>query len=339
VRHTLAFATLALGLAAAPVAHAETTLIFNNFVPTGSVYFTQGILPFKEAVETGTQGRVKIDITDATLAPPNGQFEMVQTGIADIAIFSPAFLGNKIMLPNVAGLPGSGVGSRAGSVALWRTHQEFFAPAQEWDGVTLLGLMRFDSKVLFTASRQVGQLSDLQGLKVQAVPGSGPAVLEVLGATPVPHPQVQAHELLSSGVIDGTLTEYDAVVGFNAADKVNHIFEFPEGIVASVLSLIINEDRFAALSPEDQKVVMEAGGEFWARTLGGALDAGTARHRERMLAEGKTWAEADAAFLEPVRAGLQALEATWLEEATRRGIDAGAARAHYLEQYRAVAAE
>lgn len=337
-KHIFLVAALCLGMAATAT-HAATTLIFNNFVPPGSVYYKQGIETFKQAVEAGTQGRVRIEISAATLAPPSGQFEMVQNGVADLAIFSPAFLGNKITLPSVATLPGSGRLSEAGSVALWRTHQKYFEPASEWEGVKLLGLMRFDAKVLFTGSRQIKSFRDLHGLKIQAVPGSGPDVLSILGITPVPYPQVQAYELLSSGVIDGTLTEYDAVVGFNVADKVNHIVEFPEGIVASVLSLIINEERFNALTPEDRKVVLAAAGEAWARTLGGALDAGSAWHRARMLTQGKTLLETSPAFLEPVREALGKVETNWIASASKRGVDGAAARAYYLEQYRAVEGE
>ncbi|MCT8973531.1 TRAP transporter substrate-binding protein DctP [Microbaculum marinisediminis] len=314
-------------------------MIFNNFVPTGSVYYTHGILPFKEAVEAGTEGRVKIEITTATLAPPGGQFEMVQSGIADLAIFSPSFLGNKILLPNVASLPFSGVSAEAGSVALWRTYDKYFRDANEFAGVKLLGLMRFRSKVLFTSDREVTSLPDIAGLKVQVVPGAGAEVLKVLGATPIPHPQVQAHELLNSGVIDGTLTEFLAVVGFKADGEVEHILEFPDGIVASVLSLLINEDRFAELSPEDQQVVLDAAGETFARTLGSELDALTPALRDKMVEQGKTLNEAGSEFLAPVRDGLVELETNWIAEADGRGVDGRAARDYYLEQYQAVASQ
>lgn len=335
----LQMALLAGFIALTPAAKAATTLVFNNFVPQSSVYYKKGIEAFKETVEKGTNGRVRIEITPATLAPPDGQLEMVQSGIADLAIFSPTFLRNKISLPNVATLPGSGKKSEPGSVALWRTHEKYLAKAGEWEGVKLLGLMRFDAKVLFTSSRQVKSLRDLHGLKVQAVPGAGPEVLSILGATPVPYAQVQAHELLSSGVIDGTFTEYDAVVGFNMADKVKHIVEFPEGLASSVLSLIMSEDSFNALSPEDQKVILGAGGEAWARSLGGALDEGSRILRERMVEEGKTLLEAGPEFSDPVRPALNELKAKWIETAAGRGVDGEAAIEYYLDQYRQVDAE
>lgn len=335
----LAMAGLLVGMATGQAAVAQTTLVFNNFVPTGSVYYTHGILPFKEAVEEGTEGRVLVDITDATLAPPGAQLEMVQSGVADLAIWSPSFLGNKIMLTNVASLPGSGEESMPGSVALWRTQEKFFTEANEFEGVKLLGLMRFRSKVLFTRDTEVQSLEDLAGLKIQSVPGAGPNALAALGATPIPQPQVQAHELLNSGVIDGTLTEYLAIYGFNTADEVNYALEFPEGLVASALSLIMNEDKFAGLSPEDQQVVLDATGETWSRILGGELDSQTPPLRETMKSEGKTVASAGADFFEPVRSKLDALEQAWLTAAGKRGIDAEAARAYYLQQYEAVAAE
>lgn len=334
-----AVATVVLSMAAGTAAHGQTTLIFNNFVPTKSVYYTHGIVPFKEAVEERTQGRVQVEITTATLAPPGAQLEMVQSGVADLAIWSPSFLGNKIMLPNVASLPGSGEESMPGSVALWRTQEKYFFGANEFEGVKLLGLMRFRSKVLFTRNAQVKTLDDMSGLKIQAVPGAGPNALASLGATPIPRPQVQAHELLSSGVIDGTMTEYLAVFGFNAADEVNHALEFPEGLVASVLSLIMNEDKFDALSPQDRQVVLDAAGEAWSRILGGELDSRTPPLRDQMRADGKTVAIADPGFFEPVRDKLQALESDWLSAAAERGVDAEAARAYYLQQYEAVASE
>lgn len=331
----LALATMA-GLGSAS---AETKLLFNSFIPTTSVYYTHGIAAFKEAVETASEGRISIEITPATLAPADSQVEMLQGGVADLAIFATSWYPDQLLFQNVSVLPFSGESSLASSVALWRTHEKFFEPAMDLPGVKLLSLYRNPPKILFTVTKEIQKPEDMRGLKVQVVTSEGSQIFQSLHSIPLQRPQVQAQELLSGGVVDGTYTEYLTAVGFNIAEEVKYGFEMPMLGDSSVIALAMSEGAFLSLSEEDRAIITEAAGEAWARTIGGEWDNRTPLIREKLIADGiKIHSSSDDMF-DGIKDTLEKSTAGWMEAVSRRNVDAAAARAFYLEQFEAVSKE
>lgn len=328
--------TLGLGLG---TANAETKLLFNSFVPTTSIYYTHGIIAFKEAVETASQGRIKVEITPATLAPADGQIEMLQGGVADVAIVATSWYQEQFLLQNVAVLPFSGDSSRASSVALWRTHEKFFDAAMDIPDVKLLSLYRSPPKILFTSKKEVEKVEDIKGLKIQVVTEEGSKIFEALGGIPLRRPQVQAQELLSGGVVDGTYTEYLSAVGFNIAEEVKYGLEMPMLGDSSIIALAMSDAAFQALSEEDRAIVLKAGGEAWARTIGGEWDNRTPSIREKLIAGGIKIHTSTPEMFDGIKDTVEKFSADWTKAVSARNVDAAAARAFYLEQFDAVSKE
>jgi TRAP-type C4-dicarboxylate transport system substrate-binding protein len=315
------------------------TLLFNNFTPTGSIYYTHGVNYFKETVEDLTKGELGVEITPSTLAPADGQVEMLQYGVADVAIAATSWHPEEFLLFDVGALPFSGESSLAGSVATWRTYERYFKDAYDIPGTKLLGLFVHTPKTLFTIDREVRDLTDIAGLKVQTVTRAEAEILAALGATAVERAQVHSYEMLNSRVVDATSTEYPALFGFRSAELINHIFEMPQTGIASIVVIFMNEDRFNALSKEHQQAVLDATGERWVRHISAEWDRRLPVLRDQLTSRGATFHRAEDSMFEPIRDVLDRFEQNWLDAAAARGVDAKAARAFFLEEYAKLAAE
>jgi len=330
---------LALSVSFGASSASAENLLFNSFVPQGSIYYTHGIATFKQAVEEASGGDLTIDITPSTLAPADAQPEMLQTGVADIAIFATSWHAEQFVLSDVSALPFSGESSEAASVATWRTHEEYFAETPPFPGVKMLGFFRLTPKTMFTVDQEIKSPADIAGLKVQTITANGAAIVEALGGIAVERPQVHSYEMLNSRVVDATFTEFPSLFGFKSSELVNHVYEMPQTGVASIVAIGMNEDRFNALSEEHQAAIMSASGEVWARTIGGEWDNRMPKLRDTLTGEGATLNRASDDMLDPIKDTLDGFTAAWMEAAKGLGVDAEAARAYYLEQFEAVDAE
>ena len=339
LRATAAAAGLALAVQFGTAGAAAETLLFNNFVPQGSIYYTHGIETFKKAVEEATDGDLTIDITPSTLAPADAQPEMLQTGVADIAIFATSWHAEQFVLSDISALPFSGESSEAASVATWRTHEAYFADAPPIPGVKMLSYFRLTPKTLFTVGKEIKSPADIDGLKVQTITANGAAIVEALNGIAVERPQVHSYEMLNSGVVDATYTEFPSLFGFKSSELVNHVYEMPQTGVASIVAIGMNEDRFNSLSPEHQEAILAASGETWARTIGGEWDRRMPVLRDKLVEAGATLNRASDDMLDPIKPTLDGFTARWMEAASGLGIDAQAARAYYLEQFAEADAE
>src|ERR1700749_3869368 len=133
-------AALMTGLGIALPARADTTLTMNVVMPRASSFFIGVYQPWKDAVERESKGRIKIEMPAATLAPLSRQWEMVTSGIADVALTPNDYIRERVKLPFLAEIPFIAPNSVAASVGIWRTQEKFFAPANEYKGVKLLGM-------------------------------------------------------------------------------------------------------------------------------------------------------------------------------------------------------
>jgi TRAP-type C4-dicarboxylate transport system substrate-binding protein len=111
---------------------AETTLTMNVVMPRASSFFIGVYKPWADAVEHESNGRIKINIPAASLAPLPRQWEMVTSGVADVALTPNDYIRERVKLPFLAEMPFLAPNGVAASVAIWRTQVKYFAPANEY---------------------------------------------------------------------------------------------------------------------------------------------------------------------------------------------------------------
>jgi len=327
---------VAAALLASPL-RAET-FRFQQWLPPQHPIVTRTLMPWIADVEAATEGRVQIQYLPAPLGPPPAQFDMVRDGVVDFALSVHGFTPARFTLPTVAELPFSAFDSEALSVALWRTYAEYFAEADEHEGVQLLSMWSTKPGHVWTREVAVDTTAAFQGLKLMGGNSINVAIAEALGAVPVQAPPSQTYELLQRGIVDGAFLDHSSYKDFNLGPFLKHVTQFERGLYAGTLYLMVNPAAWERISPEDRAAIMELSGEALARRAGANWDAAAAESIALMQADGISVVTPSEAMVADLRDKLAFLEADWVARAGERGIDGAAARAFLLEQVSAVAA-
>ena len=97
---------------------------------------------------------------------------------------------------------------------------------------------------------------------------SGATIASRLGAEGYAAPQNEAYELMSKGVIDGSIAPREVLAGWKQAEVVNYVTNcFSIGSVTTMY-LVMNKDKWDALPPDIQQVFTDVSNEYveyWAK--------------------------------------------------------------------------
>ncbi|MGD9944275.1 MAG: hypothetical protein AB7S98_13665, partial [Burkholderiaceae bacterium] len=254
-------------LALSAPASAQTTLLFNRYVPPTHVISTDIIGAWARDVERVTEGRVKVQFPPDSLAPPPGQWELVTQGLADGAFIQTAFAARRLPLTQLADLPFSAWSVEATAVALWRTHEKFFKPRDEHKGVVFLGYFSAPGGQIFSLTdKPITSVGDLKNLKMWSLPNLPARLLDRMGASVVPGPATRIHEIVSKGVVDAHASiGYHTLVSFHAAPYTKSATEIPGRMNASSFSVFLNQAKWNSISTKDREAILSISGERLAR--------------------------------------------------------------------------
>lgn len=330
------FSALALtvGLMGASAQAQTTTLTFNNWLPPTHFYNTDILQPWADEIEKATDGRVKIQFTASSLAPPGRQFDMVRQGVADMAFSAHGYTPGRYVTGEGAELPFLANSAESLSVAYWRTYQKHFAQANEYRGVKLLSVHVHPPGELFSNTRPLKSLDDLKGMKIRIINPATAEMAQMFGATPIAQPSSKAYELLSKGVVDATFLTADAVPQFRLTDYIHHQMVVDGGFFNASFFLVMNQRKWDQLSEQDQKTLEKFSGEHYAQRVGKIWDDYRAKGQKELEATGVTTTELTGAELEELKTRMQPVEDAWIESVSKLGVDGEAA----LEMLRSEAA-
>lgn len=314
---------------------AQTTLRLSSWAPPTHPVTTDILGGWARDVERVMAGRVKVETLATPVGAPTAYFDIVRNGIVDVSFVTHDFTPTRFVLTRMAQLPFIGDSAEAASVALWRTHDKFFLKADEHKGVKVLALMVHGPGQVFTTTKPIRSLDDFKGLKVRASAGTMTAVITALGAVPVPAPPTKSYEVLSNGVVDGTLFPPESVMGFNLIPLLKYETHARGGFYKSSFVIMMNEGKWNALSEADKKAIGEISGEAYSRRAGQVWDRSDAVARDKLKEAKIESSEAQGAFLETLQKQLAPLTDEWVKQAAERGVDGRAALAYFREQMRA----
>lgn len=321
-----------LGAFFASAAQAETKILFNRFVPPKHPFNTGMFIPWAKDVEKATNGRVKVDFPAATLAPPQKQWNMITSGIADVAMLANAFERNRLKLPVIGQLPFVGDSAAQRGVALWRTQVKYFDKANEYKGIKLIGVWTLSGATIFHGSKPIRRAADLDGEKMWALAGLPNATLKAFGAVVVSVPGVQMFNVISKGIVNGFTTSNYSLNAFKVMPYVKYVTVIPGGLNGVSFSLLMNKKKFDGLSKQDRDAVWSVSGERVALNAGKKTDQLDAKSIADQKKKGIKRAVASPEFLAELRKGTQFLVDDWLKDAAQRGVDGKAALEFYKAQ-------
>src|SRR3990172_25789 len=173
-------------------------LRYASMNPVAAWIHDHSYLPFAEKVKTVTNGRVTVRIhPHQTLGKAADFFNMVKTGIADIALCVQSFNPGQFPLTEIMDLPFLPVPSaEAGGLVRWELFEKFPEIRKEYAGTKLLHVASTDPYFIITTQKPIRRLEDMKGLKLR-VPGGRPAdALKLMGAVPVLIPMPELYMAL-----------------------------------------------------------------------------------------------------------------------------------------------
>lgn len=334
MRKSIWWATLVLGVATwtAP-ALAQTKLLLSTFFPQGHALYARMLAPWARDVEKSTNGALVIEFAPSSLAPPPGQLDMVAKGIADISAQYSGLVPNRLHLPLVTEVPGLATTSEAMSVALWRTHEKFFHPADEYKPVKLLGLLVFPPQDFYgVTDNPILSIDQLKAAKIAATPGMIARAYGAVTTGIVAGPAFRYFELVSKGSVDAyaAATPLD-VISFNLARYTKYVVRMQRAVgTAGSFALVLNDKRWNGLDGKLKAALERSGGENFARRMV-ELDRAAAENDQKLREQGVKYLEGPPAYTEALRKAFAFMADDWIAEANKRGVNGRAA----IDFYRA----
>jgi len=133
-------------------------------------------------------------------------------------------------------------------------------------------------------------------------------------------PATDSYELLSGGVMDGTLFPAESTESFRIDKVIKHATTFPGGLYNTSFVFMMNQAKYDKLSADEKKAVDAASGEVAARIMGRNWDKVDRRAYALMQANNVQVVKADAKFVADVKAKTSQLEAKWVKDAEAKGL-------------------
>ena len=316
------------------VAQAETTIRVHTWA-SPKHHINSMVLPaWKAAVEKATSGRVKVQISHPPKMPPPRVFDRVASGITDVGWSLHDYTPGRFKLAEIAELPFWNAEPSQLALAHWRTHNKFFAGANEHRGVKLLAFMSTSSGVLQTKF-PVNNLSDLKGKKFRVAGGVAKEAAKRLGIVPVGAPAPKVYSMLQQGVVDGVFMPPETASSFKLAEVTKQMTLMPEGLYYSSFYIVMNQAKFDGMSKADQDALMSVSGEALVKAAGVPWDAADTAGFAAAKKARVNIVTPSAAIQAELRAKLGSIRDMWAAAADKKGVDGKAALAYFAAQIKA----
>jgi TRAP-type C4-dicarboxylate transport system substrate-binding protein len=309
-----AFAAASLG-----TAQAQVVLTASSWLgPAHTLSETQK--EWCSMLEQKTAGKAKCNILPRAVSAPPGTLDAVRNGLADISFTVHGYTPGRFVTTQMAEFPFLGDSSEPVSVAFQRIYAKTPAMQEEHKGVKVITVFTHGPGIVFNTKRPIAKLDDLQGLKWRVGGGMVNEVSKALGMNVTLKPAPESYELLSTGVMDGTLFPAESVESFKIDKVVKYGTQFPGGLYNTSFVFMMNQAKYDGLPADVKKAVDELSGEFAARMFGKGWDKVDRRGMAFMQAAGVQLTKADAAFVKAVTEKTAGLVDNWATAAAAKGL-------------------
>ena len=318
----LPLARLAAGAALACMAlgaSAQTTLTLSSWVPPSHT-LTETQKEWCEMLAQKVAGKIKCNVLPRAVAAPPATFDAVRNGLADISFTVHGYTPGRFATTQFAEIPFLGQSAEASSVAFQRMYQKQPAMAEEHKGVKVLAVFTHGPGIVFNTKRPITKMDELLGMKFRIGGGMVNDISKALGMNVTLKPAPESYELLSTGVMDGTLFPAESVEGFKIDKVIKYATLFPGGLYNTSFVFMMNQAKYDSLPADVKKAIDEMSGEFAARMIGKGWDKVDRRGMAYMQANGVQFTKADPAFVKAVTEKTSGLVDTWAKAAEAKGM-------------------
>lgn len=301
------------------------TLSYANFPPKITFPCVQ-MERWAEEVEKRTNGAIQVQTyPGSTLLGAKNMLRGVQEGQADIGCLSLAYYPGVFPCTIATNLPVGFSSSTVASLTLWDLYQKY--QPKEFDNLKVLTM--FASAPSNVMSKvPLKTLEDMRGVELRGS-GSLLRMIEVMGAQPVGMPMSQTPEALQKGVVKGLVSSLEVLKDFNFAEICR--YQTITNLPVYPFAVVMNRDKWNALSPEVRKTLEDLGREqaLWTgQYMDSHIDEALQWAKEKYAIEIFELSETEMASIR--EKGASAIE-EWKSEAVAAGYDAEAILADIKE--------
>jgi TRAP-type transport system periplasmic protein len=308
-----------LALAGFSVSQAQTVLTASSWVgPTHTLSLAQK--EWCDTLEKNTSGRVKCNILPRAPVAAPGTIDAIKNGLLDVSFTVHGYTPGRFLFPQMAELPFLGNSAEPISVAFNKIASKYPQFGAEHQGLKVLAYFTHGPGIVFNTKKTVAQVEDLHGLKFRVGGGMVNEISKTLDMNVTLKPAPDSYELISGGVMDGTLFPAESTESFKIDKLIRHATTFPGGLYNTSFVFMMNPAKYDKLSPEDKKAVDAISGEFAARIFGRGWDRVDRRALALMQANNVVITKADAKFVNEVKTRTAGLEAKWVADAKAKGL-------------------
>ncbi len=301
-------------------AGAQTVLTVSSWLPPShSLSVTQK--DWCDLLEKNTAGKMKCNILPRGVSAAPGTFDAIKNGLADVSYTVHGYTPGRFVSSQMAEFPFLGNSAEAISVAFNKIAAKYPQFKQEHQGIKVLTLFTHGPGIVFNTKRPISTVEDLSGLKFRVGGGMVNETTKSLGMNVTLKPAPESYELLSGGVMDGTLFPAESTMSFKIDKIIKHATTFPGGLYNTSFVAIMNQARYDKLSADEKKAIDAISGETYARMFGRAWDKVDQHANAMMQANGVQVTKADAKFVAEVKRRTSGLEAKWVADAKAAGLN------------------
>jgi TRAP-type C4-dicarboxylate transport system substrate-binding protein len=254
--------SILLGSTALAAAQKKVQLRFADSLPPTHLFTTEVARPWMEVVTEATGGAVTFQHYPAEqLGKAKDMLSLVGSGVADIAFVTPIYITDKLPLSGVYDLPGGPFTSCQGAKAFLSLAtgdgilaKEEFRP----NGIRVLMAVVQPPFQVFTASKEIKTIKDLSGLKLRSAGGAQDITATKLGIVPVKITAPETSQAMSRGTIDGGILAHVSIGAYGLTNLIKYATD-GENFGSAVVTWSISEAKLQQLSPELQRIMIDAG--------------------------------------------------------------------------------
>jgi TRAP-type C4-dicarboxylate transport system substrate-binding protein len=240
------------------VANATIELKFAHWSPPPSVFAKDVFDPWAKDIEERTNGRVKITMfPGGAMGAPPDHYNLLTSGMADIAMVDTSFTAGVFPLTGVMGLPMIFNNAKSAAASYYELIQKDLKDT-EYKDVKVLFTGSPDPMHLYSAKKPIQTLEDLNGMKIAINSDIGIKALESLGAVGMFMGPPDIYTSLERGIIDAGAQCWEAGVSFKYHEVTKYRTVSDLGCSPHVV--MMNLDKWNSLPDDIKKIIDDASG-------------------------------------------------------------------------------
>lgn len=278
----IAASAIAMGLLAGNARAEEFELKVSHFLPPNHTFHKE-LLRWGEELSKKSNGRLVLKVFPAgQMGPPPRQFDLVRTGVADMAIGLTGSTPGRFPLTELSNLPFTVNESAKTSKALTELAPKYLA--SEFAGVKILYLMTTTPLKFHMASKKINTMADFKGLRIRYAGEIFAESVKAFGAVPLAVQPGDVVDAMGKGTIDGALFPFEGAQSFQVGTVAKYSYE--PGINAASFFLVMNPNSYEKLPPDLRALIDQTTGPSAAAHVGRLLDDAEVEGRAYMTSKG-----------------------------------------------------